>query len=79
MTNLSADSKSEVVKTDLSIKMHALADRGHPRADELREKANAFDIATKGFMGTSPPTHTVKQMVGSWARASRVFSECGGK
>jgi hypothetical protein len=74
----SAGSESAVTKADLSIKMHALADKGHPRAAELREKADAFDAATKGFMGTNPPTHTVKQMVGSWARASRVFSECGG-
>lgn len=66
-------------KTDLSIKMHALADQGHPRADELREKATAFDVATHGFVATNPPTHTVKQMVGSWARANRVFNECGGR
>ena len=67
---------TDIVKTDLSIKMYALAERGHPRAAELREKADAFDIATHGFMATNPPTHTVKQMVGSWARASRIFDEC---
>lgn len=65
-----------ITKTDLSIKMHALADKGHPRADELREKANAFDVATHGFVTAQPQTHTVKQMVGSWALANRVYSEC---
>lgn len=63
-------------RTDLSEKMHTLADRGHPRASELREKADAFDQATHGFMVARPQTHTVKQQVGTWARASRVFDEC---
>lgn len=35
-----------ITATDLSQKMRALADTGHPRADELREKADAFDHAT---------------------------------
>jgi hypothetical protein len=67
---------SEITKTDLSEKMHALADRGHSRADELREKADAFDQATHGFMVAQPQTHTVKQQLGTWARASRLFDEC---
>lgn len=67
---------TQITKTDLSEKMHAMADRGHPRATELREKANAFDLATHGFMIAQPPTHTVKQQVGTWARASRLFDEC---
>jgi hypothetical protein len=65
-------------KTDLSEKMHALADSGHPRAAELRENADAFDAATHGFMAAQPQTHTVKQQVGTWARATRVFDECCG-
>lgn len=65
-----------ITRTDLSEKMHALADSGHPRAAELREKADAFDAATHGFMATDPPTHTAKQQLGTWARASRVYSEC---
>ena len=68
-----------VTRTDLSIKMHTLADSGHARAAELREKADAFDAATHGFMGTNPPTHTVKQQIGTWARAHRVHCECTGK
>lgn len=70
---------TQIVKTDLSIKMHALADGGHPRAAELREKADAFDAATHGFMVANPQTHNVKQQLGTWARANRVFTECGGK
>ena len=62
-------------RTNLSELMHALADKGHERAAELREKADAFDQATHGFMVVQPQTHTVKQMVGSWARARRVYSE----
>jgi hypothetical protein len=65
-----------VIRTDLSEKMHALADLGHPRAAELREKADAFDQATHGFQIAQPQTHTVKQQLGTWARANRVFSEC---
>jgi hypothetical protein len=67
-----------ITRTDLSEKMHALADSGHTRAADLREKADAFDAATHGFVAAQPPTHTVKQMVGGWARANRVYSECMG-
>ena len=65
-------------RTNLSILMHALADKGHPRAAELREKADAFDAATHGFMGL-PQTRTVKQQLGAWARAHRLHYECTGK
>lgn len=68
-----------VTRTDLSELMHALADSGHARAVELREKADAFDVATHGFMVAQPQTHTVRQQLGAWARASRVYSECGGR
>lgn len=70
MTKLS---KPETERTDLSVKMHALADGGHAMADELRAKARAFDEATAGNFCT-PPTHTVKQLLGSWARATRCWS-----
>jgi hypothetical protein len=68
-----------ITRTDLSELMHALADSGHERAVELREKADAFDVATHGFMAAQPQTHTVKQMVGSWARARRAHCECTGQ
>lgn len=69
---------SAAVRTDLSKLMHALADTGHTRAAELREKADAFDVATDGNFA-NPPTHTVKQMLGAWARARRVHCECTGE
>lgn len=65
-------------RTDLSELMRALADSGHARAADLREKADAFDAATNGTLA-SPPTHTIKQMVGTWARARRVWCDCTGK
>jgi hypothetical protein len=70
---------TDITRTDLSEKMHALADSGHPRAIELRIKADAFDEATHGFLVAQPQTCTVAQQVRAWARASRLFSECGGK
>lgn len=65
-------------RTDLSKLMHALADGGHDRAAELREKADAFDVATAG-MFAEPQTHTAKQLLGTWARARRVHCECTGE
>lgn len=67
-----------IVRTDLSKLMHALADDGHDRATELREKANAFDVTTDGIFA-EPQTHSPRQLLGTWARARRVYSECSGK
>lgn len=66
-------------RTDLSELMHALADSGHARAEELREKADGFDAATHGFLVANPQTHTVKQQLGTWARAHRLHNECTGR
>lgn len=65
-------------RTDLSIKMHDLADKGHERASELREKADAFDVATKGFY-SEPQTVDVKKFVGTFARARRLWCEVTGE
>lgn len=54
--------------TDLSDKMRALAERGHARADELRERAQALDAAAAGFYAETQ-TVPVKSFVGAWARA----------
>jgi hypothetical protein len=67
-----------VTRTDLSEQMHALADAGHARHVELREKADAFDAATTGAFAPAP-THTAAQVCGTWARARRVYCECTGK
>jgi hypothetical protein len=60
-------------ETDLSIKMRALAAQGHERAAELREKADAFDAAT------SADPFDARRMLGCWARARRLWSECSGE
>lgn len=64
--------------TDLSDKMRALADRGHVRADELREKAKAFDDAAAGFYA-EPQTVDVKKFMGCWARARRLWCDVSGE
>jgi hypothetical protein len=58
--------------------MRKLADAGHPRADELREKASAFEAAATGFYG-DPQTVPAKSFLGAWARARRLWSECSGE
>lgn len=64
--------------TDLSDKMRELAARDPDHASELLNCADAFDTAVKGFYA-EPQTHSVKQMVGAWARARRVWCECTGE
>ncbi len=65
-------------RTALSSRMHALADAGHVRAAELREKADAFDQATSGFYG-EPQTVDVKTFTGAFARARRLWCDCTGE
>jgi hypothetical protein len=62
----------------LHSKMRALADTGHPKAGELREKADAFEAAAKGFY-SDPQTVPVQKFMGAWARARRLYSECSGE
>lgn len=64
--------------TTLGNQMRALADNGHARASELRLSAAKFDEATNG-LNAEPPTHTVKQMLGCWARARRIWCDCTGE
>jgi hypothetical protein len=66
-----------VERTDLSTKMIALANRGHPRAKELRDKAEAFARANHGAF-LDPPTHTMAQLKGCWAGARRMYELCTG-
>ena len=66
------------MKTELSKRMHALADSGHARAAELREKADAFDTATAGFYG-EPQTTSVQMFMGAYARARRLWCEITGE
>jgi hypothetical protein len=59
-------------------KMRALASKGHPRADELRAKADEFETKAKGFYAT-PQACDVKSFMGAWARARKLFSDCSGE
>ncbi len=65
--------------TDLSSKMRALADGGHKRAADLREKADAFDVAAKATFIPGAGMDATKRMMGAWARARRCWSECTGE
>ena len=65
-------------RTDLSAKMIAPANSGHPRAKELRDKADAFDRANHGVF-LDPPTHTRAQLMGCLGGARRLFELCGGR
>lgn len=65
-------------RTALSIRMHKLADEGHERAAELREKADAFDSATWGFYA-EPQTVPVNKFMGAFARARRLWCDITGE
>ena len=54
--------------SDLSDNMRALAEKGHPRADELREKAREFDEAITGHFAKQQTVST-RNFMGAWARA----------
>lgn len=58
--------------TSLGDKMRALATTGHPRAAELVEKAEAMEKAAAEF-------NDVKKVVGTWARARRLWCEVTGE
>lgn len=65
-------------RTELSKRMLALAESGHARSVELREKADAFDVATAGFYA-DPQTVTVQKFMGAYARARRLWCEITGE
>ena len=67
-----------MTETELSGRMRTLADTGHARADELREKAEAFDIAANGFYA-DPQTITAPKFLGAFARARRLWCDCTGE
>lgn len=67
-----------VLRTALSERMHALAETGHERAVELREKADAFDSATAGFY-SEPQTVGVAKFMGAFARARRLWCDITGE
>lgn len=64
--------------TDLGNRMRFLADSGHERATELREKAEALDRAAAGFYAEEQ-TVTVKGFIGAWVRARRLYCDVTGE
>jgi len=59
----------------LSDRMRAL---DHPRSAELREHADKLDAATAGFYG-DPQTVDVRQFMGAWARARKLWCSVTGE
>lgn len=59
-------------------KMRRLADDGHARAAELREKADDLETKAEGYYSDTP-TVEAKSFLGAWARARRCWSECSGE
>jgi len=70
-----ASEQGDAARSDLSKRLHDLADAGHERALECRAKADAFDRAAKGFYA-DPQTVDAKSFLGAWARARRLYSDC---
>ena len=64
--------------TTLGDKMRLLADTGHGSADELREKADAFDVAARGYYA-DPQTVAASKFLGCFARARKLWCECTGE
>lgn len=62
----------------LAARMRALADAGHPRAAELRERATDLDQAVKAA-SASAASPEVRALLGAWARARRLWCETTGE
>ena len=58
--------------------MRALADRRPDRANDLRRAANAFEDAIGGFYA-EPQRMSVKQLIGIWSRARKLFCDVSGE
>lgn len=56
----------------LWLRMRELAATGHARASELRSAADALQDAV---VNAAP----IPKLIGVWARARRVWSECSGE
>lgn len=66
-----------VTETELSAKMRKLAET-HLRGEELREKAEAFDIAANGYYA-DPQTCSAPKFLGCFARARKLWCELTGE
>ena len=59
---------------ELWTKMERVAASGHPRAAELREKAADLKKQTEAPVSE----WNAKKLLGTWARARKVYTECLG-
>lgn len=59
--------------TPLAKQMLALADEGHPRAEELRERAEVLEDAFK------LPHDDTRHFLAAWAKARQLWSEVSGE
>lgn len=68
--------------TGLGCKMRELAALRHPRAEELRLAAHAFEEATDKLSppgkASSTSPNDYQAFLGAWARARRIYTECAG-
>lgn len=62
----------------LAQRMRDLAARGHERAAELVEKAQALEEGVAGYYG-DPQTITVQSFLGRYARARLLWRDCTGE
>lgn len=62
--------------TALADKMRQMANTGHPRATELRERADALDSAAEGFMCVEAPRVSAPAFLSTWAKARLLWCEC---
>lgn len=70
-----ADDQIRTTTSELGDRMRALAETGHPRAVELRDKAAALDAACP----VNAETFDARKMLGAWARARRLWCDCTGE
>jgi hypothetical protein len=63
---------------NLAEKMRDLAVKGHPRANELVEKALALAQAIDGFY-SEPQTVKADQLFMHWDQARRLWCDCADK
>jgi hypothetical protein len=56
-------------------KMLALADAGHPYAEELRDRSRALTAA----IHAPPETFDMKRVLGCWARARKLYCDASGE
>ena len=70
--------RSEGGADSLAGRMRERAKSDHAHSFELIDKAAKLEAASVGFFGESQ-THSAQQLLGSWARARRLWCELTGE